>query len=45
MGKFFLITDPIENEKWKMTGETKKIGQPLLYLYDDGTVDKKIIIE
>ncbi len=25
--------------------ETKKIGQPLLYLYDDGTVDKKIIIE
>ena len=25
--------------------ETKKIGQTLLYLYDDGTVDKKIIIE
>jgi GLPGLI family protein len=27
MGKFFLITDPIENKKWKMTGESKKIGQ------------------
>ena len=27
MGKFFLITDPIETKKWKMTGETKKIGQ------------------
>ena len=27
MGKVFLITDPIENKKWKMTGETKKIGQ------------------
>ena len=25
--------------------ETKKIGQTLLYLYDDGTVDKKIIVE
>ena len=31
MGKFFLITDPIENEKWKMTGETKKIGQYTCY--------------
>ena len=27
MGKFFLISDPIEQIKWKMTGETKKIGQ------------------
>ena len=25
--------------------ETKKIGQPLLYLYDDGTVEKRIVIE
>ena len=31
MGKFFLITDPIENKKWKMTGETKKIGQYTCY--------------
>ena len=31
MGKFFLITDPIENPKWKMTGETKKIGQYTLF--------------
>ena len=27
MGKFFLITDPLETTKWKMTGESKKIGQ------------------
>ena len=31
MGKFFLITDPIENPKWKMTGETKQIGQYTCY--------------
>ena len=31
MGKFFLITDPIENKKWKMTGESKKIGQYTCY--------------
>ena len=27
MGRFFLITDPLETSKWKMTGESKKIGQ------------------
>ena len=27
MGKFFLVTDPLEASKWKMTGESKKIGQ------------------
>ena len=25
--------------------ETKQINQPLFYIYDDGTVEKKIIIE
>ena len=25
--------------------ETKHTNQPLLYLYDDGTVEKKIVIE
>ena len=25
--------------------ETKQTSQPLLYLYDDGTVEKKIVIE
>ena len=25
--------------------ETKQINQPLLYLYDDGTVEKKIFID
>jgi len=25
--------------------ETKQTNQPLLYLYDDGTVEKRIIIE
>ena len=31
MGKFFLVTDPIENIGWKMTGESKKIGQYTCY--------------
>ena len=31
MGKFFLVTDPIENMSWKMTGESKKIGQYTCY--------------
>ena len=25
--------------------ETKKINQPLFYIYDDGTVEKRIVIE
>jgi len=25
--------------------ETKQTNQPLLYIYDDGTVEKKIILE
>ena len=25
--------------------ETKNTNQPLLYLYDDGTVEKRIVIE
>ena len=37
------------NELLKITDllgkETKHINQPLLYIYDDGTVEKKIIIE
>ena len=39
MGKFFLITDPIENMKWQMTGETKKIGQYTCY---KATYEKEI---
>lgn len=27
MGRFFLLTDSISDQKWKMTGETKKIGK------------------
>ena len=39
MGKFFLITDPIKNMKWQMTGETKKIGQYTCY---KATYEKEI---
>ena len=39
MGKFFLISDPIEQIKWKMTGETKKIGQYNCY---KATYDKEV---
>ena len=47
-------TTPIQDysknkELFKVTDllgrETKKTNQPLLYLYDDGTVEKRIIIE
>ena len=27
MGKFFLVTEDLETTKWKMSGESKKIGQ------------------
>jgi GLPGLI family protein len=39
MGKFFLITDPIEDMKWQITGETKKIGQYSCY---KATYEKEI---
>ena len=31
MGRFFLLTDPLEEQKWKMTGESKKIGKYTCY--------------
>ena len=31
MGKFFLVTEDIEKTKWKMSGESKKIGQYTCY--------------
>ena len=31
MGKFFLVTENLENAKWKMSGESKKIGQYTCY--------------
>ena len=31
MGKFFLVTENLENSKWKMSGESKKIGQYTCY--------------
>ena len=31
MGKFFLVTENLENTKWKMSGESKKIGQYTCY--------------
>ena len=31
MGRFFLLTDSISDQKWKMTGETKKIGKYTCY--------------
>ena len=31
MGKFFLVTEDLENTKWKMSGESKKIGQYTCY--------------
>ena len=27
MGRFFLLTDSLSDQKWKMTGESKKIGK------------------
>jgi len=37
-GKLLKITDLLGRE-------TKQTNQPLFYIYDDGTVEKKIIIE
>ena len=31
MGRFFLLTDPLVEHKWKMTGESKKIGKYTCY--------------
>ena len=31
MGKFFLVTEDLEKTKWKMSGESKKIGQYTCY--------------
>ena len=31
MGRFFLLTDSISDQKWKMSGETKKIGKYTCY--------------
>lgn len=31
MGKFFLVTEDLENTKWKMSGESKNIGQYTCY--------------
>ena len=31
MGKFFLLTEDLEKTKWKMSGESKKIGQYTCY--------------
>ena len=31
MGRFFLLTDSISDQKWKMTGESKKIGKYTCY--------------
>ena len=31
MGRFFLLTDSISDQKWKMTGETKKMGKYTCY--------------
>ena len=31
MGRFFLLTDPLVEHKWKMTGESKKIGKYTSY--------------
>ena len=31
MGKFFLVTEDLEKIKWKMSGESKKIGQYTCY--------------
>ena len=38
-----------EKELLKVTDllgrETKQINKPLLYIYDDGTIEKRIVIE
>ena len=39
MGKFFLVTEDLENTKWKMSGESKKIGQYTCY---KATYSKKV---
>ena len=39
MGKFFLVTEDLENTKWKMTGESKKIGQ---YTCFKATYEKQV---
>ena len=39
MGKFFLVTEDLENTKWKMSGESKKIGQYTCY---KATYTKKV---
>ena len=31
MGRFFLLTDSLSDQKWKMTGESKKIGKYTCY--------------
>jgi len=46
----FNIPTPSSNRKLEKTvdilgRETKQTNQPLFYIYDDGTVEKKIVIE
>ena len=48
--KELLLEEPKKNEgKYKIIDflgrKTKNINQPLIYLYDDGKVEKRIVIE